>query len=111
MVAETIAAMTLSTTFGTVHPLKVSKSGTALFNDLGIYYFCIAFAVIDFLDLINLLDASVIANAVKYCYAAIVIGFMAVYFLRWRRINASVAPLIFLLFFSYSLLISLRFLC
>lgn len=91
--------MTLSTTFGSLHPLKVSKGVTALFNELGIYRFCVAFVVLDFLDLVNLLDASVVDNLVKYCYAAIVIGFMGVYFLRWRRVSATAAPLIFLLFF------------
>jgi hypothetical protein len=91
--------MTLSRTFGSLQQQKVSQSATALFNDLGIYRFCIAFAIIDFLDVIDFLDFSQINNAVKYSYAVIIFGFMAGLYVRYKAIDAIVAPIIFLLFF------------
>ena len=91
--------MTLSTTFGSLRQQNISKSATALFNDLGIYRFCIAFAVIDFLDILDLLDFTTTNYLEKYCYALIILGFMVVYFLRWKKVDTAVAPIIFLLFF------------
>ena len=88
--------MTLSSTVGSLHQLKGSKSSTAFFNDLGIYRFCIAIAVLDFFDLYDFFEDS---NLVKYCYTAIILGFMAIYFLRWKKVDATIAPIIFLLFF------------
>lgn len=91
--------MTLSRTIGSLHQQHVSKSTTALFNNLGIYQFCIAFAAIDLLDVTDFLDFGQINVAIKYCYAAVILGFMAIYYLRWRRVDANIAPTIFLLFF------------
>jgi drug/metabolite transporter (DMT)-like permease len=96
--------MTLSTasgTFGSARRASTAgmKAGMAIFNNLGIYHFCVAFVVVDFLDILDLLDFSRSNNIVKYGYAAIVIGFMAVYFLRWRRIDPTLAPILYLLFF------------
>ena len=91
--------MTLSTTVDSLSQQKnVSKSGAALFNNLGIYHFCIAFFLIDSADVIDFLDFNQLA-LVKYGYAAIVLGFMAAYFLRWKTATATVAPVIFFAFF------------
>lgn len=91
--------MTLSRTFGSINQLAVPKSATALFNNLGIYRFCLAVIVIDFLDLLDELDYNPNNAIPKYGYAAIVIGFMAVYFLRWKKVEARAAPTIFLVLF------------
>ena len=91
--------MTLSRTFGSINQLNVAKSATALFNNLGIYRFCLAIIVIDFLDLLDELDYNPNNGIPKYAYAAIVIVFMVIYFLRWKKIEARTAPLIFLVFF------------
>ena len=91
--------MTLSRTFGSLRQHEASKSGAVLFNNLGIYHFCIAFFIIDSLDVFDLLDYSRISDLIKYGYAAILIGFMIVYFLRWKAVDTTVAPIIFLLFF------------
>ena len=89
--------MTLSTTVGIQH--TASKSGSALFNNLGIYRFCIAFVIVDYLDLMDVLDSTG-AIFLKYFYAAIVLGFMIAYFLRWKRIDTTaLAPIIYLFFF------------
>src|ERR1700722_19311754 len=89
--------MTLSATVG--NRQTASKSSSALFNDLGIYRFCIAFIVLDFLDLIDVLDFS--ATLLKYCYAAIILGFMVMYFLRWKRIDTTTSAPIFYFFFFF----------
>lgn len=91
--------MTWSQTVGSLHQSKVSKSTVILFNDLGIYRFCIAFAAVDFLDIMDFLDFAQFNLIIKYSYAAVLIGFMAIYFLRWRKTDVTIAPLIFLLFF------------
>jgi len=91
--------MTLSRTFGPLHQQRVSKGAIALFNNLGIYHFCIAFVVIDFLDVLDLLDTIGLNYVIKYGYTAVVLGFMAVYLLRWRTVDATTAPIIFLVFF------------
>lgn len=88
--------MSLSTTFGSLHKPDISKGAATLFNGLGIYRFCIAFAVIDYVDVLGLLEYN---DAIKYCYAAIIIGFMAIYFIRWKKIDATLPPIIFLAFF------------
>ena len=91
--------MTLSRTFGRLHQQRVSKGAVAVFNNLGIYYFCIGFVVIDSLDVFDLLDFIAFSNVIKYGYTAVVLGFMAMYFLRWRTVSATIAPIIFLVFF------------
>ena len=89
--------MSLSGTFRPLHQQDVSKGeAAALFNRLGVYRFCLAFAVIDCLDI---LDFTEFSDPIKYGYALIMMGFMAIYFLRWKRIDTTVAPIIFLLFF------------
>ena len=55
--------------------------------------------IIDFVDVLDLLDFIEFNYVIKYGYAAIVLGFMTVYFLRWRRVGTAVAPIIFLVFF------------
>ena len=91
--------MALSWTAGPQNFAKTSKSATALFNNLGIYRFCLAFAVLDILDLADFLDHTR-DNYEKYGYAAVIVGFMVIYFLRWKKVDTStIAPIIFLLFF------------
>ena len=91
--------MTLSRTFGSINQLTVPKSATALFNNLGIYRFCLAVIVIDFLDLLDELDYNSSNAILKYAYAGTIIAFMVVYFLRWKKIEARISPIIFLMFF------------
>ena len=88
--------MTLSGTFGSLRQQGRSKSATALFSNLGIYRLCIFVAVLDFLDITDFFEANTLT---KYLYGAIIIGFMAVYFLRWKTIELRAAPVMFLLFF------------
>ena len=52
--------------------------------------------MIDYVDVLGLLEYT---DAIKYCYAAIIIGFMAIYFIRWKKIDATLPPIIFLGFF------------
>ena len=61
--------MTLSTAVETLRPRIVMHSGIALFNNLGIYHFCIAFFLIDTLDVIDYLDFGSSSNLIKYIYA------------------------------------------
>src|SRR5947209_8184837 len=89
-------AMTTARTFGPLYQYKASKAAASIFNDLLIYRFCITVVVFDFLDLFDFLDGSVLT---KYGYAAIALGLIVVYFLKWKRVDASIAPIIFLLFF------------
>lgn len=92
--------MTISRTVGFLHQQEVSKSAVGVFNSLGIYRFCIAFAVIDYLDILDRLDGNdTISSLIKYGYAVIVLGFMAVYFLKWKKIDPTAAAIIFLSFF------------
>ena len=91
--------MTISSTFRSLPKQNASKGAVALFNGLGIYRFCIVFTVINYLDVLDWLDWSDLANPMKYLYAAIVLGFMAIYFLKWKQIDPATAPIIFLLFF------------
>lgn len=92
--------MTLSRTFGALHQQRVAKGAVALFNNLGIYHFCLAFVVIDFVDVLDLLDFIEFNYVIKYGYAAVVLGFMTVYYLRWRKVSTTIAPIIFLAFFA-----------
>ena len=93
--------MTLSRTFGSVRPVSAGKSAkTELFNNLGIYRFCIAFALIDYFDILDFIDLRDSPNATaKYFYAFVVMVFITWYFIRWKKIELSLAPAIFLLFF------------
>jgi hypothetical protein len=88
--------MTTVRTFGALYHQKDSRRVATLFNDLALYRFCLLIATIDILDVYDLLEGN---NLVKYCYAAIAIALMATYFLRWKKIDASIAPTIFLFFF------------
>jgi hypothetical protein len=72
---------------------------TVPLSGMPIYYFCLAFFIIDSVDVLNFLDFGVLSNALKYGYAVIVVGFMAVYFYRWRTITPSTPHIIFLTFF------------
>lgn len=87
--------MTLSTTFDALHPPRAGRSGVLLFNNFGIYHFCLAFFIIDFLDIPDYLDGGLLSDLFKYIYAAIAIFFMAAYFLRWKNFSPSIAQLIF----------------
>ena len=91
--------MTLSRTFGPLQQQRVAKSAVTLFNNLGIYHFCVAFVVLNFLDVFDLLDYLEFNYLIKYGYAAVAIGFMTIYFLRWRTVGTTIAPIIFLVFF------------
>ena len=86
----------ISATFGTTGAL--SKRRATLFNSLGVYYFCLAVVAIDSLDVLDILDNDYAAGA-KYVYAAITLGFIFVYFVRWRQVSTDIAPIIFLFFF------------
>jgi hypothetical protein len=66
------------------------------FNNLGIYRFGLLIAALDIFDIYDLAEST---DWAKYLYAAIVIGFMATYFLRWKRVDVTLGPLVFLLFF------------
>ena len=102
--------MTLTRTFGSLQQRKALKSTTTLFNNLGIYHFCIAFCIIDFLDVMDFLDFIDLNSVIKYGYAAIVLWFMGAYFLRWRSASSTLAPTIFLAFFFLTgLSFALRF--
>jgi hypothetical protein len=90
--------MTLSATIGST---AFVRRGATFFNELGIYRFCVAIAVIDCLDLMDALDLSQSNFLLKYSYAAIVIIFFVTYFMRWKIIDTTnPAPIIFLLFFT-----------
>ena len=91
--------MTLSTAVETLRPRIVMHSGIALFNNLGIYHFCIAFFLIDTLDVIDYLDFGSSSNLIKYIYAGIVIALMMISFLRWRLVSPTIGQIIFLGFF------------
>ena len=101
--------MALSRTFDTIHAAQVSKSATvASFHQLGLYRFCLVVAVLDLLDIYGFLEFN---NAAKYGYAAIVVGFMVIYFFKWGRVTPTLAPSIFLLFFAVTgSVFALRFL-
>src|ERR1700719_2879896 len=89
-------AMTTARTFGALYQQKASKTSATLFNDLLIYRICIVVAALDFFDVFDLLEGS---NLAKYGYAAILIGLIAVCFIKWKKVDPSIAPIIFLLFF------------
>src|ERR1700691_4078841 len=91
--------MTLATVVETSRPRIAIHSGVALFNNLGIYHFCIAFFVIDTLDVIDSLGFSASSNLITYMYAGIVIGLMMVSFVRWRLASPTIGQIIFLGFF------------
>ena len=92
--------MTLSRSFGSLPQKRIANSAAALFSHSAIYRFCIAFAVFDFLDIFDFLDSSSFNMPFKYCYAAIILGLMFVYVLKWKTIDTtSLAPIISLLFF------------
>ena len=99
--------MTLSRTFDPPQRRTASKSYPAVFNKLALYRFCIAIAVLDFADIYDFIDFNTVA---KYSFAAVILAFMAIYFLRWKKMDAAVAPTIFLLFFIVTgLVFALRF--
>ena len=92
--------MTLSRTFGSVVPAGVGKvATTVLFNNLSIYRFCIAFALIDYCDILDYLDNSELNSPAKYFYAFVVLVFIGSYFMRWKKPEISLGPAIFLSFF------------
>lgn len=88
--------MTTARTFGTLYHQTASKRAAALFNDLATYRFCIGVAAFDYFDVFDFLERS---NLAKYDYAAIVLGIMVIYFLKWKTVDVSIAPTIFLLVF------------
>lgn len=87
--------MTLSRTF-TPQLLDVSRGTAVTFSDLAVYRFCMVFAVFDYLDILDFTDYN---DIIKYGYALILVVLMAIYFLRWKRVDATIAPLILLFFF------------
>lgn len=76
-----------------------SVATTVPFNILGIYRFCIAFALIDYFDVLDYLDLSQLNNPAKYLYAFVALAFIASYFVRWKKFELSIAPAIFFIFF------------
>jgi len=92
--------MTVSRTFGSLYLKGVADSTAALFNQSAIYRFCIAFAVFDFLDIFDFIDFSSFSVVLKYCYAAIILGMMFFYVLKYKSIDlTNLAPIISFLFF------------
>jgi hypothetical protein len=100
-------AMTTARTIGAPYPQKAVQRVAALLNDLAIYRFCILVALLDIFDVFGYLERNDLA---KYAYAAIVIALMGIYLLRWQRVDAKIAPTIFLsLFLITGLAFALRF--
>ena len=92
--------MTLSRTFDSLVPAGAGSVATTVpFNILGIYRFCIAFALIDYFDVLDYLDLSQLNNPAKYLYAFVALAFIASYFVRWKKFELSIAPAIFFIFF------------
>jgi hypothetical protein len=92
--------MTLARTFGTVSQERIAKSASAVFDRSAIYRFCIAFALLDFMDILNVVDFTPLGTGIKYSYALIMLGFMFLCMVRWRTVDTTtLAPVIILLFF------------
>ena len=99
--------MTTVRIVGAPFPQKALQRAATLFNDLAIYWFCLLVAVLDIFDIFGYLEGNDLA---KYGYAAIAIVLIGIYLLRWRRVDAEIAPTIFLsLFLITGLAFAIRF--